>query len=681
MDEPWKHISENGRRLKELQREELETLVLEMCDEYDMRNIRLLNLRVSIDKLQTCLEVAEENSRKAVLGFVIAPESQITKPTVKSPKHKEFTAPVYGAFNSYQAGNKRIVTLRHQVETLLTRIQNTMNETQRLLHKKDKYKKLLEERKVPESEPFNHHVVPVKKKPQINNITFGKAVKCTKDLINKENDPQIHNLLTTVYCLLTNNNIEALQAYSEIAFPVLTEMSITELREQLSDRNAQISILNEQYKDFQRRHGRLVDDFTSLNEKMRDHIIEDDTEKNNILAQIEELEQILRQIPEKQKEITELTEEREKLYDAIEQVHAEGMKTIDFEVENKSKIQEMEKEKISLDFTYKALLQENGDKKQSEEDIRTQNKRVLDELNEMLTTKTEVTAQKTVINDKFNLLLKVNIEDPITLAQVAEFCKAITVSEIEERHKAAVDEQAEVKKEVHELKDECKLLKRKHGVLSRAVSDYKKKIAEEDAKIAKLKENQNEKLHVQVFEPESSKNSTMQQTDELKNSGKATNASEKDNEDSNPPEKDTKEDEKESSSSKDKKPEAKNKKSSDSEKLNEKESKKAKESEKEQKTSDKEKSSDKEEKEKSNKEEEKPKNTESQLRKSGTIHSDFESVDSDENIVISATQTLDPPGNASNSNSPVPDEIADSEDEVMQSEEIKEKSDSSDNDF
>lgn len=696
MVEPWTHISENGRKLKELPREDLETLVLEMCDEYDMRNIRLLNLRVSIDKLTTCLEIAEENSRKAVLGFVIAPEAQITKPTIKSPRQKEFTMPVYGAYNSYQAGNKHIVTLRHQVETLLTRIQFSMSETQRLLAKKEKYKKLLEQRSVPEKEPFNHHVTHIKKKPKINNVTFKKAINCVKELINKEKDNDVHNLLTTAYCLLTENDVSALHSYSEIAFPVLTEMSLKELREQLSDRNAQISILNEQYKDFQRRHSRLVDDFTSLNEKMRDHIIEDDTEKNNILAQIAELDQVMQQIPERQKDITTLTEEREKLYDEIEQVHTEGLKTVDFEVEMKAKIGELEKEKISLDFTLQSLLQENGTKKTEEENIRNQIKMVQDELNESITRKNEIAARKAIINDKYNLLLKCQIEDPITLAQLAEFCKAVTLSEIEERHKQATEERQEVKKEVHDLKDECKALKRKHDVLSRAVADYRKKIAEEDSKIAKLKEK--EKPHVQVVEPESSRNnSTLEKTDENKKRSQSPIISE-----DKPSSKLS--DAKSSKLSESKsKPKPKSPSPPPQQKSPEKDEEKEKDKDKD-KTSinlSPEKAEEKkvEEKKVEEKVEEKPQdkaedkavdekddtqNKES-LKKSGTIHSDFESVDSDENnIVISATQTLE--NQTGNNSSPIPDEIADSEDEVLMSEDaivdVKEKkSDSSEYDF
>ena len=48
MDEPWLAITRSGRRLDELQREDLETLVLEMCDEYDVRNIKTLKLNVTL---------------------------------------------------------------------------------------------------------------------------------------------------------------------------------------------------------------------------------------------------------------------------------------------------------------------------------------------------------------------------------------------------------------------------------------------------------------------------------------------------------------------------------------------------------------------------------------------------------------------------------------------------------
>ena len=477
MDEPWLAITRSGRRLDELQREDLETLVLEMCDEYDLRNIKTLKLKIAIDQLQTQVEYSEENSRCVALGYVTPPEQLISKPKINSrqsprssqSKPNDNGQPVYGSFNSYQAGNKRVVTLRHKLQNVNDRITNVKNERQKLIELSETLKRRLEERVTPALEPFHHTYATPKKKNPNHNPTFNKVVKSLERMIPNEKDDEMHDLLSCVYCLMTGNDVVALQTFSDLSMPTVSRIGLEDLQDKLNDRNAQLSILYERYKNFQNDNSKLIDDYQSLNEKMRDHVIDDEYQKQNLLDQLKQIEEELQKIPLVQEQITAKTTERENLYDEIEKLHQDGKKTIDYEVEMKTKIQEIQSQTLTEQYTEKQLHSENDVLKSEENEIRMKKKNAEEDLPELVTRKNEIQAQKQYIDDKLNMLKIVQIDDPGKLSWVYEFSNSSTVEDIIEYGKNIEEKKKRNEQTLSDLKSEIKKTKEENLQLQRRI--------------------------------------------------------------------------------------------------------------------------------------------------------------------------------------------------------------------
>lgn len=508
------YMAANNRNVSDIPREELEELVMEMQEQLEQRKKRETQLRdqVTIDK--TRVKVAEISLKDQNLQFILPPSAlrpsyaknyaqPLTKqldqsdeigsdvatrengePSLESPPRR-YESNISGSYNPYQGANRRIVTLRQKIGDLQQEILDTDKETQELHRELEKLRRLLENRHCPKNEPFRHEKPIPKTKAKKKKITLKACIDYCSDLLKEEKEPIPHDELLCVYYLLTKDDVLALELFGKLRAPDLSPDDIALLDDRLRDREAQLSILREQYRHLLARHEPLRDAFKDLKDRLPDHLIDNEEAANMLRNQIAELQKLIDGIPDLEKEIERLKELKAKLLKEKEDLFNEGnrkLSEVDIEMRRiLSQISEdkagVEKEKRHLEEIdrrirerYYTIAEELRRMKLDEAELR----RLLDDMER----------KKKIMHDRLVQLQNAGLKTPMQVRSVDQLCREMLPVDLFNHRQMMADECNKYLKLLRDLKKECVRLKNSYSSKQQQEYAYKIRLtkAQQDAK-------------------------------------------------------------------------------------------------------------------------------------------------------------------------------------------------------
>ena len=121
----YTYLTSSNKLIKDISRIELESLILKINEEFDLRSNKIKSLNFKIPILIKTIENYQEQARKGTINLINSPEIQISpfKSNISSTKKINYNSQITGSFNPYLAGNKKIVTLRHKISEIFSNIQ------------------------------------------------------------------------------------------------------------------------------------------------------------------------------------------------------------------------------------------------------------------------------------------------------------------------------------------------------------------------------------------------------------------------------------------------------------------------------------------------------------------------------------------------------------------------------
>ena len=472
-----------NRDVSELSREELEALVMEMNAESESRSLRIHKLREQVTVASTKVKAVESSVQDQCLDYIVPPSalrpsfaqgyaalmtdsldspavkdtSEVGEPPESPRKYEPRTA---GSYNPYQGANRRIVSLRQKIGDLQQQIVDTHKETEELHQELERLRALLEKRKAPTGQPFRHEKPIPKFNSKKGKITLKRCVKYCEELLKREKDPQAHDELLCVYYLLTSDDVLALELFGHLLAPDMGPDDMDRLDEILKDRDAQVSILREQYRHLLARHEPLRDAFRDLKSRMPDHLVDNSDVIAHLKDQIAALQKLIDGIPDLVKEIEDLKKRREELLNDKERLFAEGSAAAgEVDAELRRKLAELSEDKAGVERErrqleevdkrirerYTTMAEELRRMKEDEMDL----KRLLDERE----------AKKREMHRKLTMLQNAGIKTPQQVRAVIQRCYQEQPDFISRERHDLIDECNALAKKLRDLKRDCMKLK------------------------------------------------------------------------------------------------------------------------------------------------------------------------------------------------------------------------------
>lgn len=471
MLQQWQLMKSNGRSVRDLTRTDLEDLIMEMHEELDGRCIKSTKLSRHVSVLNSNLTALQTTLQESNLAYfqpapALRPDTQYKTLKKELSKKKDPDSPfrytqehfqkeVVGSYNPYQGGNRRIVTLRHRIGDLTQQIYDTKDETRRYQNECQKLAKSLETRNVPKIGFKPPRPIPKYAKKE-GGITGKQVIDALEQMIENERDQDDRQYLICAHMLLTGNDQNACIMFQDIYQPNFAPDDPRVLKDQLSDRNAQISLLFEQYKGLAENHDNLMDAYLDLQRRLQDHLIDDDAVKNNLHEQIEKLQKNLDTIPVLQKEIETLSEKKQKLSEDVKEIVRTGRASVDVEVKLKNDAAEIKKNKAGLSVEQAQLERINAERKEQHQTLAEVVRALNEEIHEISNEYDEKEGQRNIIKDRCQLLRKARVNTSARVKEISEISRETLPSEIYQRKsELAIETQNKIQVQ-KALKKKCK---------------------------------------------------------------------------------------------------------------------------------------------------------------------------------------------------------------------------------
>lgn len=488
------YMASNNRNVSDIPREELEELVMEMQEELEQRKKRETQLRDQITIDKTRVKVAEISLKDQNLQFILPPSAlrpsyaknyaqPLTKqldqdeeigsdiatrengePNLTESPPRRYESNISGSYNPYQGANRRIVTLRQKIGDLQQEILDTDKDAQELHRELERLRKLLENRHCPKNEPFRHEKPIPKTKPKKKKITLKTCIDYCSDLLKEEKEPIPHDELLCVYYLLTKDDVLALELFGKLRAPDLSPDDIALLDDRLRDREAQLSILREQYRHLLARHEPLRDAFKDLKDRLPDHLIDNEEAANMLRNQIAELQKLIDGIPDLEKEIERLKELKAKLLKEKEDLFNEGARQLaEVDAEMRKVLSQISEDKAGVEREKRQL--EEIDRR-----IRERYYTIAEELRRMKIDEAELRRRlddmerkKKQMHDRLVLLQNAGLKSPMQVRSVDQLCREMLPVDLFNMRATMVDDCNKYLKLLRELKKECVRLKNSYS--------------------------------------------------------------------------------------------------------------------------------------------------------------------------------------------------------------------------
>ena len=474
-----------NRDVSELSREELEALVMELNTENENRSLRIHKLREQVTVAATKVKAVESSVQDQCLDYIVPPSALrpsfaqgyaalMTSDSMDSPAVKDTGEPgdlpesprkyeprTAGSYNPYQGANRRIVSLRQKVGDLQQQIVDTHKETQELHQELERLRALLEKRKPPTGQPFRHEKPIPKFKADKGKVTLKACVKYCEELLKREKDPTSHDELLCVYYLLTGDDVLALELFGNLLAPGMGPDDLAKLDELLKDRDAQLSILREQYRHLLARHEPLRDAFRDLKARMPDHLVDNADVIAHLKEQIAALQKLIDGIPELAKEIEDLKKRREELLSEKEKLFAQGSAEAgEVDAELRRRLAELSEDKAGVERERRQLEEVDKRIRERYTTIAEESRRMKEDEVELRRLLEDREAKKREMHRKLTMLQNAGIKTPQQVRAIAQQCREDLPEAISKERYDLIDECNKLAKRLRDLKRDC--LKLKH---------------------------------------------------------------------------------------------------------------------------------------------------------------------------------------------------------------------------
>ena len=493
MLDPWQFMASNGRSVAELTRAELEDLLMEMTEELDIRKQTAHELLMSVTQLQTRVQVVESSVQDANTKYLKPPKAMkprtpykvlkatTTIPGDDSPRKDAFKTQVTGSFNPYEAGSRRVTALQHRLGDVHQQILDCKAETEKLMREKAKLQMALESREVPRKEIFKHEKPIPKHCPKEGSVDARKCMTILEHLIDNEKDRDERDVLLCCHMLLTGHDKKALQLFSALYDPDSHPDEEATLQEALIDREVQVTIVLEQFKNLAARHQSLMKSYVDLKQRLEGHLIDKEDVIFSLKHQIAELQEKIDAIPEVNAEIEKLKEQRDQTKAKVSETARKSRESVSFEVGLKNQEADIKRE-IAGQKALLGQLEKQNQELKSEFDVRTSKTTILsDEIEEMQTKYAEMKGQDDVIQEKTGLLRRARIRTAEQVKEIYEQAQRTSAEELHNTRTALNNETTRIYKEMKNLKHICKELNitlQDKGMEIQSLKDRIKKINE-----------------------------------------------------------------------------------------------------------------------------------------------------------------------------------------------------------
>lgn len=476
-------MSQNGRNVGELQREDLEQLIIELDAEMISRTKRITELRSILTTVNSSVKRTETAAQDQILDYIIAPsclkadyaKNYAGKEALESINNEPLThqngelyarkeARITGAYNPYSGANRRIVALRQKIGEMQQKIVDVNEDKEKLLKEKQRLKDLLEQNPHADikNSPFIHEKpIPKSMNKKKNNVTKKQCLNALDKLLEQEKDQYRNDCLRCVGLILTGEDREALELFARLFEPGLSENSIKELEDLLSDRNAQVAILREQFNHLDSKQNALRNAFLTLKDKMANHNIGFESDIDELRVRVLELEQMIKEIPVVESEIRELRERRRQLLDEKDEIFRKGSD------EASRRYAELKQKRDDLADDKSGYDRERIQLEERDQRLREQYNTIVEECKRLRANESDVKEQlnkieteKRKIHANLTLLARAGITDPSQVMDIANFCNGSTPTEIE-IDRSRYDDEFKTRKDSYlSLKKECKQLEK-----------------------------------------------------------------------------------------------------------------------------------------------------------------------------------------------------------------------------
>jgi hypothetical protein len=478
---PPTRVTYSNRDVSDLPRAELEELVMDMHRQLDEKALQITEGNGRVRRAGTRGTAAEGALQDKCLDYIIPPAAvrprngltyigvPYTVTPEEPPPHQleegqEFKIrsdpKASGSYNPWEGATRRVVGLRQKIGDLQQFIADTDADTLSLERELERLRALLENRDVPTNQPFTHQKPIPKFKEKKKTITLKSCVKYCEELLKREKEPKSYDELLCVYYLLTRDDVHALELFGVLLAPDFGPADLENLDDLLKDRDAQVSILREQFRHLLARHEPLRDAFQDLKKRMPDHLVDNEEVVESLQKQIDELLKQIEGIPALEADIVALRETRDRLRDEKEQLfRAGGVAAAEVDADGRNRLAEISAEKAGVE-------QEKRQLEEVDTRIRERYKTIVEELRRMKEDEVEL---KRMLEDRENRtremhdrMTKLEQADIRTARQVREvfrFCHDAQPDDLARERSARSDEVVRMGKDLKELKRTCTRLK------------------------------------------------------------------------------------------------------------------------------------------------------------------------------------------------------------------------------
>lgn len=477
-------MTAKNRDVSDIPRDELEGLVMELKQEIYVRSKKVTELTASVTTNRTRIRATEASLQDQNLEYIVPPSAlrpnvafnyaksgnvDDLDPDMEATREDGTTAPkpkydshIAGSYNPYQGANRRIVTLRQKIGDLQQEIIDTHKDMQDQIQERERLRALLENRETPNAQPFRHDkpIPKYKNKNKKDKITLKQCVEYCEDLLKNEKDPESHDELLCVYYLLTRNDAMALQLFEKLFNPDSKPEDLAVLDDILKDREAQISILTEQYRHLYGRHEPLRDAFRDLKDRLPDHLVNNTDVIEHLREQIAALSKKIEGIPDIESEIEKLRAQRDTLINEKEEILKEGsVSAAELDAEIRKKLNGISGNKAGVEQEKRQLEELDKRIREQYNTIAIEAKQMKDDearLRALLNANEE---KKKIMHSQLTMLQKAGLKTPKQVREVFTNCTGILPDDLTHDKYDLLDQCNKSARRLKDLKKECVRLK------------------------------------------------------------------------------------------------------------------------------------------------------------------------------------------------------------------------------
>jgi DNA repair exonuclease SbcCD ATPase subunit len=302
-------MASSGRRVSELTREELESLVIEIHAKLDASKKTVHEQQELVKRLQTRVKLSESSLQSVTLNSLQPPKPLRPGASVKNLKRNTNShtrgMPVAGAFNPYHAGNCRLTTLHLYMSDLRRQVSDMHASLKSLARERAEINAKLE-RGTPTRPLFRREFLIPKHCDTTPRADASHCMEALEHLIKLERTDSERDVLVCCHNLLTGRDRPALDLFQLLLDPTSGPSDVLRLQKCLLDQDAHASILVEKVRSLKERHELDREAYVDLRARLNGHVRDEAELAAKLREQIADSDERIGRIAPAEEEVARL---------------------------------------------------------------------------------------------------------------------------------------------------------------------------------------------------------------------------------------------------------------------------------------------------------------------------------------------------------------------------------------